>query len=154
MELRRSLRVWQMRRENMDLRLLLSKQNGTTKRCSIRLAFFVSNRRFCDHDKNLLPQQAFCLNVPYDTLCFVVISNQSMFQSTFVPYVLKMASEDKDWLDVATDPLDQCMRDTFVKVLSSSFSPNEGIDVYHSFDKDEQGQHTLSCQTAATVAGN
>ena len=71
-----------------------------------------------------------------------------------MPYVLRMASEAKDWLDVETDPLDQCMKDTFVKVLSSSFSSNEGIDVYHSFDKDEQGQHTLSCQTAATVAGN
>ena len=76
-----------------------------------------------------------------------------MFVKTFVPYVKKMAGN----LDL-DDPLDQCMRDTFDSIISDlcARTPElrEGeVDAVHSFDKNQDGRHALSCQSAAEVSG-
>ena len=76
-----------------------------------------------------------------------------MFDKTFVPYVQKMAGNLN--LD---DPLDQCMRDTFDSIISDlcARTPElrEGeVDAVHSFDKNKDGRHALSCQSAAAVSG-
>ena len=76
-----------------------------------------------------------------------------MFDKTFVPYVRKMAENLN--LD---DPLDQCMRATFGSVISDlcALIPalREGeVDAIHSFDKNQDGRHILSCQSAAAVSG-
>ena len=86
-------------------------------------------------------------------MAFVIISNPSMFDKTFVPYVQKMAGNLN--LD---DPLDQCMRDTFDSIISDlcARTPElrEGeVDAVHSFDKNKDGRHALSCQSAAAVSG-
>ena len=76
-----------------------------------------------------------------------------MFDKTFVPYVQKMAGNLN--LD---DPLDQCMRETFDSIISDlcARTPElrEGeVDAVHSFDKNQDGRHALSCQSAAAVSG-
>ena len=49
---------------------------------------------------------------PPDTLGLTVVSNPSMFDRTFVPYLLSSSNLE----ELGDDPLDKCMRLTFDKI--------------------------------------
>jgi len=88
----------------------------------------------------------FTLDYPVDTLACIVISQPTMFEKAFVPFL-----EEKWDKTHIQDPIDQCMVHYFSKV-KESFS-GVVIDSLHDFELTPKRRPKILVQTAGHVAG-
>ncbi len=104
----------------------------------------------------------FALDFPADTLAFVVVSQPSMFEKCFVPFLKRekklfqaVGGADGGGDDLGLqDPLDTCMRETFAQLRKSDvFSNFLPLTVMHDFDLQPNRRPRVLVQTAAHVAG-
>ena len=89
----------------------------------------------------------FAFDVPDDTLAFVIVSNPSMFEKAFLPFV----SGDEG--GGRADPLDECMKHHFqamCRLFPESYSP----EAMHDFEmvSPVSKRPRVLVQTAAHVA--
>ena len=88
---------------------------------------------------------------PDDSLAFVIISQPSMFEATFLPFVNEHWDQIQN--NVLVDLLDQCM----IKVLGELKSQLEGIDsqvlLMHDFELSPARRPKVLVQTAGHVSG-
>ena len=87
--------------------------------------------------------EKFFLNFPADTLAFVVISQPSMFENAFLPY---LASTQ---LEALHDPIDECMLHYFSKVTSRY----RDAVALHDFQLSPSRRPKVLVQTAGHVSG-
>ena len=92
---------------------------------------------------NELVNAKFHLEQPPDTLAFVIISQPSMFEKAFLPF---LGDSVKSGLD---DPIDQCMLHYFSRLKSLSPSAL----TLHDFQLSSSRRPLILVQTAGHVAG-
>jgi len=89
---------------------------------------------------------------PEDSLCYVIISQPSMFEKAFLPFV-------KDhWSDIVNnaiqDPLDQCMKSVFEELKNELQKYDHQIEKFHDFEMSFPGKRPkVLVQTAGHVSG-
>ena len=88
--------------------------------------------------------EKFFLDFPAETLAFVVISQPSMFENAFLPY---LASCTK--LEALHDPIDECMLHYFSK-LTSCYPDTVAL---HDFQLSPSRRPKVLVQTAGHVSG-
>lgn len=88
---------------------------------------------------------------PSDSLCYVIISQPSMFEKSFLPFV------SQNWSDVANnaiqDPLDQCMRQVFAHLKKQLHQFDENSLAFHDFELHANRRPKVLVQTAGHVSG-
>lgn len=89
--------------------------------------------------------------LPYDdeTVAWAVISQPSMFEKLFVPY-LRAAWKDGTYSD--KDPLDACLFQ-YLNELVRNFRPQFEVDVIQDYDMHPDRRPKVLVQTAGHVAG-
>lgn len=90
--------------------------------------------------------ESFHLEYQPDTLAFVIISIPSMFEKTFIPYLL-----EADCLRPQGDPLDQCMVKHFSGIKEEF--PSYDISTIHDFELTANRRPRILVQTAGHVSG-
>ena len=67
---------------------------------------------------------------PEDSLAFVIISQPSMFEKTFLPFV------SDNWSNMCKilDPLDQCMKSVFQELKSNVQDLDSQVQFFHDFE--------------------
>lgn len=85
-----------------------------------------------------------------DSLAFVIISQPSMFEKTFLPYVSEIWSSLNK---IVMDPLDQCMKKVFndLKTLVQEIDPE--VQCFHDFEIGPNRRPKILVQTAGHVSG-
>lgn len=91
--------------------------------------------------------EKFLLPHSENTLAFVVISQPSMFEKSFLPFLEK----DTDHINESQDPLDTCMIQLFQK--AKSCLPDHEIESLHDFQLHANRRPKILVQTAGHVAG-
>lgn len=92
----------------------------------------------------------FTLNFPGDTLAFVVLSQPSMFEKTFLPYLKTDAFERNS----PRDPIDQSIVEALkVATTEKEFPRQKKITIIHDFELFPNRRPKVLVQTAAHVAG-
>lgn len=95
--------------------------------------------------------EQFRLNCHKDTLAYVVLSQPSMFEKSFLPY---LRQNGEKLLSRNLDPLDSCMLDTIAGVKSVLGVTDENeIEILHDFQLNPGRRPKVLVQTAAHVAG-
>ena len=98
-----------------------------------------------------IEDKKFSLQGNADALGFIVISNPSMFEKTFLPYIQQEVKEQKE--NDIKDPLDRCMRETFFH-LSKPFQTDYNIVHIHDYEISPITKRpAVLVQTAGHVAG-
>ena len=90
-------------------------------------------------------------HLPYDdeTVAWLVISQPSMFEKLFVPY-LRAAWKDGSYSD--RDPLDSCLYQ-YLNELIGNFRPQFEVDVIQDYDMHPDRRPKVLVQTAGHIAG-
>jgi len=86
-----------------------------------------------------------------DSLSYVIISEPSMFEKTFLPFV------KENWSDIVNnaiqDPLDQCMKQVFTEMLSHLLEFDQEAVKLHDFELHPNRRPKILVQTAGHVSG-
>ena len=93
--------------------------------------------------------QKFRLEFADDALGYVIISQPSMFEKTFLPFLRHKCHENQS--EFIGDPIDHCMRSVFKE--SVEHFPNEECKIFHDFELLPNRRPKVLVQTAAHVAG-
>ncbi len=95
-----------------------------------------------------------------DAVAFVILSQPSMFERTFLPYLMDHIDDSDDDVFKRIDPLDKCMREAMAEVraviskeLGDGSVAGEGVQVIHDFELLPGRRPKILAQTAAHVAG-
>lgn len=91
----------------------------------------------------------FKLSYSEDSLCYVIISQPSMFEKSFLPYVKDHWSE----INSIQDPLDQAMKDLFRLLLKELSEVDEEAVSFHDFEMHASRRPKVLVQTAGHVSG-
>ncbi len=85
------------------------------------------------------------------SLAFVVISRPSMFEGTFLPFLLdRLDEQGKD----KKDPLDECMKQTLARIKEEALGDmEEEVVVMHDFELLPNRRPKILAQSAAHVSG-
>ena len=88
---------------------------------------------------------------PEDSLCYVIISQPSMFEKSFLPFV------KENWLDIVNnaiqDPLDQCMKKEFEDLKCQLEEFDHEVQKFHDFELHANRRPKVLVQTAGHVSG-
>lgn len=94
--------------------------------------------------------EKFQLDFTHDTLAFVVLSQPSMFEKSFLPFLLSRSETDDLDLNSKRDPLDLCMIQTMQHVTNRFPS----VKILHDFELRPNRRPKVLVQTAAHVSGS
>ena len=82
-----------------------------------------------------------------DVLAFVILSQPSMFEKCFLPYLMddrRRGESDRD-----SDPLDKCLKNTFIEACRGF----DDCEIIHDFELMPNRRPKIVAQTAAHVSG-
>ncbi|XP_055356583.1 cyanocobalamin reductase / alkylcobalamin dealkylase-like [Paramacrobiotus metropolitanus] len=94
---------------------------------------------------NNVVEHPFCLQYDKDTVAVLVISTPSMFERTFIPFILNNDLED------LRDPIDLCVMKCFSRLRKGL--DHLDMDIIHDFELHPNRRPKILAQTAAHVAG-
>ena len=97
---------------------------------------------------NELVADKFALDFPGDTLAYVVLSQPSMFEKTFLPYLQTKRLDQES----QTDPIDQSILEA-IKVVGDEEFLGENLTILHDFELHPNRRPKVLVQTAAHVSG-
>ncbi|CAG7835287.1 unnamed protein product [Allacma fusca] len=100
---------------------------------------------------NELVGSKFALNVPEDTVAFVVISGPTIFEKCVIPFLRNQVGRNNSFCTI--DPLDETMKFMFRLFLKELEAQGFETEAFHDFDLFPNRRPKVLVQTAAHVAG-
>ena len=99
-----------------------------------------------------LSDKKFELTDDYDTLAFVIISQPTMFEKAFLPFLSQEVATGTD--STIRDPLDRCMKETFSRLCELFADEDYNINAMHDFEISPVTKRPrVLVQTAGHVSG-